>query len=168
MIEMRRVRAGVQLGLAWGVAWAIGQAVFHSLTYWGLVRLEWSPPNESFLSIGFVAFVAVEFVAGFAAGSVFAALMGSAERHESLVSLTPTRGALWGALASAILSVFPAIVVANTISGLTSSVLLLIALRECLRFAAVGAICGAGTVLIARRADPPAFERIVARRKVAK
>lgn len=127
----RRIRGAIGMGLAWAAAW------FGA----GMVLLAIVGPDAADVPfpLGFGAL-------GFLAGVTFSGILGLVEGRRSFHEMSLPRFALWGALGG---FSFSALFV--TVTGLGGWAYLGLGGI----FAASGAVCAAGSLALARRADDP-------------
>jgi hypothetical protein len=128
----RRIRAAVGVGLTWGAAWFSA----------GILLL---------LVPGFeadVPFPLLFALLGFGAGVTFSAVLGVAERRRRLDQMSLRRFAGWGAVGGLLLSGIFLSLVALGGESLWGEALMLGPV-----FAAAGAVCAAGSLALARRAE---------------
>lgn len=128
---VRKLRGAVGLGVTWSLVWATLGAVLAGATYLFFPQ-DFDPGETLPVIIGLFALL------GFLAGLGFASVLAFAERRNQLNQLTVARGALWGALGAVV-----------------SQLLLGGALSMMLIFAPVGALLGAASFAVARKALPP-------------
>ncbi len=134
-VLLRKFRGALGLSATWGIVWA---AIFAVLIF--IVAL--FDPDSIDPDEGLLLVAGIGAVYGFASGAAFGVLLSLGESGKSILGLSPARGALWGALASA---VYPLVTpVANT---------MLVFLCP------IGAALGAGAVLVAKKAELAAVPR---------
>lgn len=126
---LRKLRGVMGIGLIWGTLWAvIGTTI-------GLVIGATVPgsidPGEHPILIG-----AIIGVVGFICGASFGIVLSFAESRKTILDLSPTRAALWGALGSAALPL---------LTGMENKLIFI----TC----PLGAVFAAASVAIARRAE---------------
>jgi hypothetical protein len=147
---MRHLRAALSIGLLWALAWLpVGAGV---ALYAGS-----GPPQPGDLLFRPVAvgpFLSAWTVWGGLSGVGFAVVLGIAERRRGLAQLSLGRLAAWGAVGA--MSVPAALVTLDLVRGALRSPLYdwrppVVSL---LVSAGLGAVCAAGTLLLARRAPP--------------
>jgi hypothetical protein len=131
---LRRLRGALGLALTWSVVWTVLGGLLAGATYL-LFPQDFDPGETVPVIIGLFALL------GFLAGLGFAAVLTFAERRHQLTQLTVWRGALWGA-----------------IGAVGSQLLLGGALSMVLILAPLGALLGAASFAVARKALPTANE----------
>ena len=147
---LRRLRAVLITALAWALVWApVGVVV-------GFVHRE-SPDLVGIIPavhndvLATTLRYAVDWgLLGAINGALFAGLMAVAERGRSLASLSMSRIALWGAIATIILPTIVFFILLFTIPFGNTSVELL----PLLSILILGAACGLTMILVARRGAP--------------
>ncbi|MDH4045086.1 MAG: hypothetical protein OEW06_11560 [Gemmatimonadota bacterium] len=144
---LRTLRAAIVIGIFWALAWLpVGAAL---ALYAGL-----SPPQPSdilYRPVDGWLFLSVWTAWGGLSGTAFALLLSAVERRRTLAELSLTRTALWGALGA--MSAPAVLTMLDILRGQTASPIYdwrpsLISLALS---AMLGAVCGAATLVSARR-----------------
>lgn len=93
------MRAALSIGLLWGVVWGMSGA---ALAAWRVLfgRPQLADPMRHLGRFMFGAGTILG-ICGLVAGAAFALALSRAERNREVVSLSPRRAAVWGALAGA-------------------------------------------------------------------
>ena len=129
---MRRIRGAVGMGLAWAVAW-FGAGMVMML---GFLLITGSTGADVPYPLGFGAL-------GFVAGVTFSGVLGVVEGRRRFDEMSLSRFAVWGGVGGLLLAV-----IFVPVAGLGGEALLLAPL-----FAAAGAACAAGSLVLARMAE---------------
>ena len=103
---LRRIRGAVGMGLAWAIGWGLVGLLIGVTSF-----LVPAVTENSFFSV-FDAPLPAMAVPGFFAGAFFSIVLGIAGRGRRLSELALPRVALWGAVGGALLTLFPAALVA--------------------------------------------------------
>jgi hypothetical protein len=135
---LRRIRGAIGMGLIWAMAW-FGAGMILLL---GLLLLTGGPGADVPFPLGFGAL-------GFLAGVTFSGVLGIIEGRRRFDQLSLPRFAGWGAVSGFLLST--AFVLAVTLLDDPTFLSNLLVLGPI--FAAAGAVCAAGSLPIARRAE---------------
>jgi len=138
MSLLRRIRGAGIIAVLWGIAWLAAGIALGLLMQW-----------VGFFDTGLLGLSFLGFWTGIGvlSGAVFAALLATLERNQTLERLSARRVAVWGALGGATVPVLSTLaVLAMTNVSLTGE-----ALPVFLAMAALGIACALATLWIARR-----------------
>jgi hypothetical protein len=136
----RRIRGALGMGVVWGTAW-MGAGLVMMLTF---LLTTGSTGADVPYPLGFG-------LLGFLAGVVFSVVLGLVERHRRFDQMSLPRFGAWGAAGGALLS--GGFVVAVSLVDGPAFLWNLLFLAPIL--SAAGAVCAAGSLVLARRANGP-------------
>ena len=134
---LKRIRGAVGMGLTWAAVWGGAGAII------GVVAVVLGLDPAGAINTGAI----LGAIAGFMAGATFSTVLGITEGHRTFDEMSLPRFAFWGALGGLLLSGL------LTAIGVLSSETHIIVLTYG-GFPLLGAGCAAGSLALARRADP--------------
>lgn len=147
---LRRIRGALGMGLTWAVGWAL-VGLLLGVTSRLLPFLPWNSLFEIF-----DAPLPALAIPGFVGGALFSVVLGVAARHRRFDELSLPGFAAWGALGGVLLSLVPAALSALGLVTLAPGGAGLWQLTAiiCVPLALLSAASAAGSLLLARGAEP--------------
>jgi hypothetical protein len=149
---LRRLRAVLITALIWAFLWlpvGLIAGIYRSFTLQSYDGVPWAPPTLEQFVMAVLVNVAAWMTWGAISGAVFAVLLASIERRRDVSALSLRRTATWGTLGAVAL---PTIILAAFLAVEPEFSLLSLAVWPLTISALAGAVSGATTLLLAKRA----------------